>query len=98
MAILHDGTMVPCNMLPMLVMGVAGMHPVGEAWRTSPAINAVRYLRTIPLSALPGCSGCRYTGFCSGGCPATVMAKTGKLIGTDPRNCYRLFHRQGELT
>jgi len=97
MAILHDGTMVPCNMLLTLVMGVAGMHPVREAWRTSPAINAVRYRRTIPLSALPECSGCKYTGFCAGGCPATVMAKTGKLIGIDPSACYRAFHREGGL-
>ncbi len=93
MAILHDGTMVPCDMLPTLVMGVAGMHPVREAWRNSPAINAVRYRRNVPLSALPECSGCKYTGFCTGGCPAMVMAKTGRLIGIDPRNCYRAFHQ-----
>jgi radical SAM protein with 4Fe4S-binding SPASM domain len=96
MAILHDGTMVPCNMLPSLIMGVAGMHPVKEVWRTSPAINAVRYRRNVPLSAVPECKGCKYTGFCSGGCPAAVMAKTGRLIGIDPSGCYRAFHQEEE--
>jgi len=91
MAVLHDGTMVPCNMLPTLTMGVIGMHSLKEAWLTSPAINAVRRRREIPLSALPECTGCRYTGFCAGGCPASVMAKSGRLIGTDPQSCFRVY-------
>ena len=95
MSILHDGTMVPCNMLPKLVMGVAGMHSIQEAWLHSPAINAMRYRREIPLSSLPMCSDCPYTGFCTGGCPASVMTKTGKLIGVDPISCYR-YHK-GEV-
>jgi len=98
MAILHDGTMVPCNMLPTLVMGVAGMHPVQEAWLKSPAINVIRYRRNIPLTVLPECSGCKYAGFCSGGCPASVMSRTGRLIGTDPVHCYRAFHQEGGLS
>jgi len=95
MSILHDGTMVPCNMLPTLVMGVAGMHSIQEAWLHSPAINVVRYRREIPLSSLPMCSDCPYIGFCAGGCPASVMTKTGKLIGVDPFSCYR-YHK-GEV-
>jgi SynChlorMet cassette radical SAM/SPASM protein ScmE len=91
MAVLHDGTMVPCNMIPALTMGVIGMHPLKEAWLHSPAINAVRRRREIPLSAVPECAGCRFTGFCAGGCPATVMARTGRLIGTDPHFCFRAY-------
>ncbi|MCX6689171.1 MAG: radical SAM protein [Methanoregula sp.] len=91
MAVLHDGTMVPCNMLPTLTMGVIGMHSLKEAWLTSPAINAVRRRRDIPLSALPECADCRYTGFCAGGCPASIMAKSGRLIGTDPQSCFRVY-------
>ncbi len=91
MAVLHDGTMVPCNMLPTLTMGVIGMHSLKDAWLTSPAINAVRRRREIPLSALPECAGCRYTGFCAGGCPAAVMAKSGRLIGIDPVSCFRAY-------
>jgi len=32
MSVLHDGTMVPCNMLPTLTMGVIGMHSLQDAW------------------------------------------------------------------
>ena len=91
MAVLHDGTMVPCNMLPKLIMGVIGMHPLKEAWLYSPAINAVRLRREVPITAIPACSDCRFAGFCAGGCPASVMARTGHLIERDPKTCYRIF-------
>ncbi len=94
MAVLHDGTMVPCNMIPTLVMGVIGMHPLHEVWLNSPVINAVRRRRDVPLSSLPECNGCSYTGFCAGGCPAAVMAKTGRLIGIDPLICYREYQKE----
>jgi len=95
MAILHDGTMVPCNLLPTLVMGVAGMHPIREVWLHSPAINAVRYRREIPITSITTCSGCSYAGFCTGGCPALVMAQKGRLLGIDPLSCYRYL--KGEV-
>ena len=96
MEVLHDGTMVPCNMLPTLTMGVIGMHSLQDAWLNSPAINAVRYRREVPLSALPECSGCQYTGLCTGGCPAVVMATSNRLIGTDPLTCYRIYVEEVE--
>jgi radical SAM protein with 4Fe4S-binding SPASM domain len=88
MAVLHDGTMVPCTMLPTLVMGVIGMHSLKDLWLTSPAINSVRLRRNIPLSIIPECKECRYIDFCTGGCPASVMAKTGRIMGIDPLSCY----------
>jgi SynChlorMet cassette radical SAM/SPASM protein ScmE len=96
MDVLHDGTMVPCNMLPALAMGKIGSTPLQQAWLHHPAINAVRQRREIPLRSLPGCSDCEYTGFCAGGCPAVVMAKSGTLHEIDPTACYRL-HRQQEI-
>jgi SynChlorMet cassette radical SAM/SPASM protein ScmE len=91
MAILHDGSIVPCNLLPTLTMGVFGLHSLSETWRSSPAINAVRYRRDIPLTSLPSCRGCAYAGFCTGGCPGSVMARYGKLNVRDPNVCYRIF-------
>ena len=91
MAVLHDGTLLPCNMLPKLVMGVFGHQSLVEAWRNSPAINVVRYRRQIQLSSIPECRDCPYTGFCAGGCPGSVMAKYGRLNARDPLVCYRIF-------
>ena len=91
MAILHDGTIVPCNMLPKLVMGVFGHQSLAEVWRSSPAVNVVRHRRQIPMLSLSTCKDCSYAGFCNGGCPGSVMAKFGMLNARDPLICYRIF-------
>ncbi len=95
MAVLHDGTMVPCNMLPALTMGKIGTTPLKEAWLHHPSINVVRQRMLIPLQSLATCSDCNYTGFCSGGCPANAMAKFNRLNEIDPTFCYRLQKRKG---
>ncbi len=96
MAILHDGTMAPCNMLPQLTMGTVGTHGLQEAWLHHPSVNVLRQRRHIPLDTLPECEGCEYTGFCAGGCPAAVMARTGRLNAADTEFCYR-GHRAASL-
>jgi len=94
MAVLHDGTMVPCNLLPKLTMGVIGVNPLKDAWLRHPSINLVRYRRQIPLGSLPTCQDCPYAGFCAGGCPGSVVSKFGRLNVIDPVYCYR--HYLGE--
>jgi len=94
MAILHDGTMVPCNMLPALSMGVIGMNGLRDAWQRHPSINVVRQRRQISVSDLDTCRNCSYSGFCTGGCPATVMSKTGRLNARDPLTCYRIYKKE----
>jgi SynChlorMet cassette radical SAM/SPASM protein ScmE len=94
LAVLHDGTIVPCNLLPDFKIGEIGRTPLLEAWRHGEAINALRRRRSIPLSTLPECRGCGYTGFCAGGCPAVVYAKSGRLNAIDPGVCYRKFKEE----
>ncbi|MFC2023193.1 radical SAM protein [Chloroflexota bacterium] len=95
MAILHDGTLVPCNLLPTLTMGVIGVNPIQDAWQHHPSINVVRHRRQIPLSSLESCCDCAYTEFCTGGCPASVMSKFGRLNVIDPLVCYRAYVEHG---
>jgi SynChlorMet cassette radical SAM/SPASM protein ScmE len=96
-AVLHDGTIVPCNLLPDLKMGKIGETPLQEAWFHSPAINAIRRRRDVALSTLPECQGCSYAGFCAGGCPAVVYAQSGKLEARDPLICYRQFKEGADV-
>jgi SynChlorMet cassette radical SAM/SPASM protein ScmE len=96
MAVLHDGTMVPCNLLPKLTMGVIGVNPLKEAWLHHPSINLVRYRRQIPLSSLPTCRDCPYVGFCTGGCPGSVASKFGRLNVIDPVYCYRSYLEEAQ--
>jgi len=91
LAVLHDGTIVPCNLLPDFKMGEICKTPLLEAWLHGQAINALRRRRSIPLSSLPECQGCNYTGFCAGGCPAVIYEKLGRLDAIDPGVCYRQF-------
>lgn len=97
MAVFHNGTFVPCNMLPDLEMGRVGQTSLEEAWQTHPNINLVRERRKISLSELEECRDCSYSGFCTGGCPATVMARTGRLNGIDPLVCYRRYLEEEAL-
>ncbi len=91
MAVLHDGTYVPCNMLPTLVMGKMGEVSLKEVWQAHPNINIVRERRKIPITEAEECRGCLYAGFCTGGCPGTVMSKTGMLNSIDPLVCYKKY-------
>ncbi len=92
MAVLHDGTMVPCNMLPKLVMGVVGIHPLKESWLYHPAINLMRYRRQVPLKSLPECRDCEYIPFCAGGCPAGVVGRGGGILTPDTfLFCYKKY-------
>lgn len=87
----HDGTIVPCHVLPQLTMGRVGEVDLQEVWLHHPAIRAVRQRRSVPLRTLPTCSDCRYAGFCNGGCPGTAMVQTGELNARDPMGCFRLL-------
>ncbi len=96
MAILHDGTMVPCNMLPTLTMGIVGINSIQDAWLHHPSINVVRQRRNIPLDRLESCKACPYVNFCTGGCPAGVMNRYGRLNVIDPLVCYKAFKSKTE--
>lgn len=86
----HDGTIVPCHVLPTLTMGVIGEVSLQDAWLHHPAINCVRRRRDLPIRSLKTCHDCPYAGFCNGGCPGTAIIQTGELNARDPMSCYRI--------
>jgi SynChlorMet cassette radical SAM/SPASM protein ScmE len=91
LAILHDGTIVPCHMLSTLHMGMIGVDDLQTAWLEHPHINAVRQRNEIPLSSLDTCQGCQYQGFCGGGCPGGAIFNADNLFGRDPVSCLRVL-------
>ncbi len=91
MAIRHDGAIVPCTMLPTMVMGKIGSTPLREAWLSGREINILRTRYETPITTVAGCGDCSYAGFCTGGCPAVVFAQCGTLNAVDPRNCYKKY-------
>lgn len=90
-AINHDGTITPCNMLATMVMGRIGETPIREIWRSHPHLRALRERRQIPMHDVAECKGCEWTAFCNGSCPAVQFGLTGSLHRPDPADCYRRF-------
>ncbi|MDM7924399.1 MAG: SPASM domain-containing protein, partial [bacterium] len=86
---LHDGSIVPCNLLPGQVMGKIGETPLQEAWLNGRDIRVLRERYETPITSIPGCEDCGFSGFCTGGCPALVYAKHGTFNAVDRENCYR---------
>lgn len=90
-AVNHDGTITPCNMLATMVMGRIGETPIREIWRSHPHLRALRERRQIPMDDVAECKGCEWTAFCNGSCPAVQFGLTGSLHRPDPTDCYRRF-------
>ncbi len=89
-AVLHDGTVVPCHQLSTLHLGKIGADGLRKMWLDHPLMNAVRKRQEIPLESLTTCKGCAYQGFCTGGCPGVGFFMTGDINARNPMDCYRI--------
>ena len=58
-------------------------------------LKAMRERGRIPMEQVPGCAGCEWTPYCSGGCPAAEYTRTGDLYVANPECCYRRFLADG---
>lgn len=87
----HDGTIVPCHLIPDFAMGKIGEVDFQHVWLHHPEVIRVRQRRLIPTRSLESCRDCPYAGFCTAGCPGVVMAQTGELNSRDPMTCYRFL-------
>jgi len=90
-AVLHDGTIVPCHNLSMLHLGTIGVDDLQTVWLNHPLMDALRLRREIPLDSLSTCQECPYIGFCAGGCPGGAIYLTGEMNARDPLSCFRIY-------
>jgi SynChlorMet cassette radical SAM/SPASM protein ScmE len=88
--VLHDGTVVPCCMLP-LSLGNIITDSLEEIWQTHPTLKALRERRRIPMQQVPGCEDCEWANYCNGGCPGLAHQLTGDFNRANPADCYRRF-------
>jgi SynChlorMet cassette radical SAM/SPASM protein ScmE len=91
MAILHDGAMVPCNVMPDLRMGTIGSDGISSIWQSHPTLQAMRERRHIPMTSVPGCETCEWAEACNGSCPGLAYELTGDFNRANPHDCYRRF-------
>ena len=91
LAVHHDGMIVPCNMLAAAGLGTIGETPIRSIWQDHPLLVEMRGRGEIPMDHVPGCAGCEWIPYCSGGCPAAEYTRTGEMNVANPECCYRKF-------
>lgn len=91
LAVLHDGSYVPCLQLPHMILGKVGQDLLREVWLNSPGLVKLRQRRTVSLETDPRCTGCSYVNYCTGGCPGVSYPLTGDINRANPRDCYRAY-------
>jgi SynChlorMet cassette radical SAM/SPASM protein ScmE len=94
LAILHDGTIVPCHNLSVVHLGEIGIDKLQKIWLEHPILHSLRQRQQIPLNSLETCKDCHYQGFCAGGCPAGALFYYGELNARNPYDCLRVLAGQ----
>jgi len=92
--ILHDGSVVPCCMLPGLVMGNICSDSLLDIWYNHPTMIALRERRTIPMSEVAGCETCEWNKYCNGSCPGLAHQLTGDFNRANPEDCFKNFLKE----
>ncbi|MCK4983483.1 MAG: SynChlorMet cassette radical SAM/SPASM protein ScmE [Victivallaceae bacterium] len=95
MAVLADGTMVPCSQLPHMNLGRINQDSLADIWLNHPELKRLRDRRDIPLKEFDFCEGCEYIPYCRGGCPALAYTLGGDENIPSPDACYRTFLEAG---
>ncbi|MBD3385518.1 radical SAM protein [candidate division KSB1 bacterium] len=93
-AILHDGTIVPCHAMSTLRLGKIGINSLQDVWKNDETLKALRLRQHIPLSSLETCRDCKYQNFCTGGCPAGALYANGDFNTRNPMDCYCILKGQ----
>jgi SynChlorMet cassette radical SAM/SPASM protein ScmE len=91
MAVLHDGTLVPCHVISDLHLGNILTDDFVDIWQKHPLMQAMRRRREISLDSLEPCKDCDYKGFCTGGCPGGAQFLNGDFNTRNPMDCYRIL-------
>ena len=97
MAVRTDGSMVPCMLLPHLVLGRINKDSLQYVWQHSEILAAMRDRNTVSLENSKYCKGCPYTPYCTGNCPATAYSITGDVHAPCPDSCLRDYLANGGL-
>jgi SynChlorMet cassette radical SAM/SPASM protein ScmE len=94
-AIIADGTIVPCLQLPSIKLGKINKDDLGEIWKNHPELNRFRKRREIQITSCEYCKGCEYIPYCRGGCPALSYTTLGDVYGPSTDSCLRRFLSEG---
>ncbi len=91
LAVNHDGTITPCNMLPCSLMGRINKDSISTIWKHHPTQQALRDRKKLSTAEAKGCQDCEWAPHCNGSCPGLACEMTGDFNSGNPHDCYRNF-------
>lgn len=91
LAVNHDGTITPCNMLSKCELGRIGIDSLKHTWLNHDILKKLKERRSTPMSSLAECSDCEWAPYCNGSCPGLAYELTGDFMKANPQDCYRRF-------
>lgn len=95
MAVRTDGSMVPCMLLPHLVLGKINSDSLQNVWQHSEILAAMRDRNNTRLEDSEYCKDCPYIPYCTGNCPAIAYTITGDVHAPSPDSCLRDYLANG---
>lgn len=96
LAVRADGAIIPCAMLPQMVLGHIGTDDLATVWQKASELYSLRQRVNISLESFEQCRDCAWRESCTGNCPGTAVTLTGQVNHPCPDSCLKRFH--GELS
>ncbi|MCK7475976.1 MAG: SPASM domain-containing protein [Rhodopseudomonas palustris] len=93
-----DGCVVPCDRMWDYVVGDLRHESLGQVWRESPALAALRRRFETPVGVADGCGECEHRAACHGGRPAVPYCAGRGLYDYDPLSCVKVLRVPGRAT
>ena len=94
LAVRADGAIVPCVMLPQMVLGCIGTDSLAAIWQKSSELCNLRQRVNIPLASFEPCRDCPWRESCTGNCPGTAVTLAGQVNHPCPESCLKRFHAE----
>jgi SynChlorMet cassette radical SAM/SPASM protein ScmE len=95
LGVLADGTIVPCEQLGHIKLGVINQDNLKDIWLNHSELKLLRKRGKISLKDFTQCKDCEYVQYCQGACPATAYAEHGIENHPSSEGCYKKFIEQG---
>ena len=97
LAVQSDGSIVPCNLLPTVVLGKVNKDSVQDIWQNSDLLNSLRNRSKISLREFEMCQDCDYLDYCTGNCPGLAVSISGEVNHPAPDACLKKFLESGGI-
>lgn len=91
LAVRADGAMIPCVMLPQMVLGYIGKDDLAVVWQSADELKRLRERGNINLRSFEECRDCAWRENCTGNCPGSAFTRVGEVNHPCPDACLKRF-------